>query len=131
MMGMIGRKNQDMGLVLATLLILVLLGSIIQVREFKGSMAYPNGPSYYNLRIAEELSKDPFLEKDSLQAREYHPNAYHYFLAFFLQNLGESRTIYFAPVLIGIISALLFFRLLVVLGFPKANAKLVQRFSLQ
>jgi len=100
----------------------VVLLFMINLRESQGYEIYPNGESYYHLRIARDIAQDPFLEEDSVQETSYYPTAYHYMLAFLMLLTSESFTAYYAPVLFGIAFAVLFMWLLTALGFSRNNA---------
>jgi hypothetical protein len=109
-------------LLLSMIAIIIILSSIIALREIRGMPQYPNGESYYNLRVAQELTKDPFYDKDPLQGSPYYPNAYHYFLALCIMVFSVNKTAYFAPILLGTLFSISFYRLLANLNFPRNNA---------
>ena len=115
-------KGESLAFTIAVIALLMM--SVIMLRESSGSPVYPLGDSYYSLRIAGEISRDPFLDQDPVQQRPYYPNAYHYFLAAMIWAVGESNTVYLAPVLLGCMSAALLYWLLRNMGLPSNNANL-------
>ena len=103
-------------------IVALVLFSIIHLRASGGKEVYMNGESYYNLRMARELSQDPFLEQDSIQDATYYKSAYHYTLALIIIWFGEQKMAYFAPILFGVLFALCYAWLLSSLGFSRNNA---------
>jgi hypothetical protein len=101
--------------------ILLFLSLIFVVRSWNDSGFFPNGESYYNLRLAAELVKDPYLFHDDIQNRSYTPSVLHILLAVGLQFLG-SGTYFIFPILTGVLCAFVFYKLMKVLGMPKKNA---------
>ncbi|MBN1793080.1 hypothetical protein JW826_05340 [Candidatus Woesearchaeota archaeon] len=103
-----------------TLAVLV-LSAVLSIRAHTSGFPYPNGESYYNLRIAGEIHDDILFSEDKLQERYYYPNPFHYFLAAAKDILKDKTPVLF-PILLGLASAILFHSLLVRLGFPEKNA---------
>jgi hypothetical protein len=102
--------------------IAIVLSSIIILRELKDKPVYPNGESYFKLRIAKELVSDPLYGEDSLQNRPYYLNLHNFFISNLISVFGEKNTAYFAPVILGLIFAFAFYSLMLNMGFPRNNA---------
>jgi hypothetical protein len=116
------RKENNRMVFFSIFFIAIILSSIIYIRELRGYAPYPNGESYYNLRTAQEISKDPLYDKDQLQDRDYYASAYDFVLAICILLVGIKNTIYLGPIIIGVFTAIFFYRLLVNLDFPRSNA---------
>jgi hypothetical protein len=110
------------GLFFSLIFIVIILSAIIALRELRGMQTYTNGESYYNLRVSQELTKDPLYDTDPLQGTPYFPSAYHYFLALSILAFGLERTTHFAPIILGAVFSIVFYRMLVNLNFPRSNA---------
>ncbi|MBU1198798.1 MAG: hypothetical protein KKF46_08660 [Nanoarchaeota archaeon] len=116
------KKNGMEILLFAIILIVVLLSSIMVLRLTNDQPLFPLGESYYNLRISQSLSSDLSLNKDPVQDTIYEPNAFHYFLGLLLIIFSEQLVSLFLPILLGILSALLFFQILLLLKINKKRA---------
>ncbi|MBN2142015.1 hypothetical protein JW711_01675 [Candidatus Woesearchaeota archaeon] len=111
-----------MPILLSVSFIALFLFSIIFIRTGRTGFPYPNGESYYNLRMSEEIYLDVLFSEDTLQGRMYYPNPFHYLAAYARDLLGSEKMKVCLPVLLGVMTAFLFYRLLSMLGFPKKNA---------
>ena len=100
----------------ALLLIIIVLAGIMLLRLGRDKPLLPSGESYYNLRMAQALEPDSLLIIDPIQGTPYEPQPYHYLLAFLLKFMPVQTLSFILPLIIGIASALLFFRLLLSLG---------------
>ncbi|RLG31821.1 hypothetical protein DRN98_06205 [Methanosarcinales archaeon] len=107
-----GGKNTKKGLVFAITLLLLVLSTVMILRLSQAKPLFPAGEAYYNLRIAETLKHNFFLTTDPVQGTLYELNPYHYLLATLLLLLPSPLISVFLPLVLGVISALLFFRLL-------------------
>jgi hypothetical protein len=115
------KSNQKI-IVLAFLLILAILSIVIVLRLVQGKPALPRGESYYNIRMAQALNPQPFISKDPVQGTPYEPNSYHYLLALLLAVLPIEVVIIALPILLGLISAFLFFKILIMIGITEERA---------
>jgi len=110
-------------LVLGVLLIAgIILTSVVLIRLNHNKPAFPIGESYYNLRIVDELKQNPLMKEDSLQGRAYYFNPYHYLLLGLNVLISEDNIMIFLPIILGVLSIFLFFKLLLTLGFSDKNA---------
>ncbi|MFH0870001.1 MAG: hypothetical protein V1866_03005 [archaeon] len=109
-------------LLFAFLLIIASLSAVAFLRLAHDNPVFPVGESYYNLRIAEAIRADPFLAQDELQGKPYHQNPYHYILAAMISASSSDVVSLMLPIALGLASALLFYLLLVLLGFDEKKA---------
>lgn len=109
-------------LLFAFLLIIASLSAVAFIRLAHNSPVFPVGESYYNLRIAEAIRADPLLMQDALQGKPYHQNPYHYILAALMSMSSPDVVSLIVPIVLGLASALLFYLLLVLLGFDEKKA---------
>ena len=107
----------------AVLVIAIMLSFLIGIRAARGNLIYPNGEAYDALRAAESINTNLFFSEDLLQNRSYSPNPFDYVVAASLRNFG-AYALFALPIALGILTALLFYRMLVLLGFPRKNAGL-------
>lgn len=109
-------------LVFALLLVLIVLASVMILRLAQHKLVLSRGESYYNLRIAQSLISDPFLSKDPVQNTPYEPNPYHYLLALLLIIFPLENVLIFFPIVLGLVSAFIFFKLLILIGIRYQQA---------
>lgn len=109
-------------LALSLCIVVLVLCIVIVVRHIKGKPLLPSGESYYNLRMAQALKENSFIIEDPLQNTPYQPNPYHYLLFFLLLAFSPEVVSVITPVLLGLISAIIFFRLLTLLGVKHKDA---------
>lgn len=109
-------------LILALLAVLLVLSAVIVLRLTQHKPTLPAGESYYNLRLAQSLKTDPFLINDPVQNTSYQPNPYHYLLMLLLMIASPELVAIFTPLLLGFISAIIFFKLLTLLGVKHNDA---------
>jgi len=109
-------------LILSLSLIVFVLSLVLVVRLVQHKPLLPAGESYYNLRLAQELKENPLLIEDPIQNTPYQPNPYHYLLALLLLMLSPSLVSIITPILLGLISAIIFFKLLTLLGIRYEDA---------
>ncbi len=115
-------KNTFELVIFALLLILIILSLVMIIRLTQSKPLFPIGESYYNLRIAQSLKQDFFLTQDPVQGIVYEPNPYHYLLALLLVIFPSQLVSLFFPLLLGVLSGFLFFKLLVLLGVKPKQA---------
>jgi hypothetical protein len=125
--GVAGQKESDSGfrlkLLAATfLLLLIVLSSVIILRLSNEKPALTSGESYYHLRMGLLIKDDPLAREDPIQGRYYSPSPFHFFLAGCLMILPPNILANFLPAFLGLAVALLFFRLLLLLGIPDRKA---------
>jgi len=111
-------------LLFAFLLIIASLSAVALIRLAHDDPVFPVGESYYNLRIAEAIRADPLLMQDELQGKPYHQNPYHYILAAMMSMSSSDVVSLIVPIVLGLASALLFYLLLVLLGFDEKKSVL-------
>ncbi|MBN2052265.1 hypothetical protein JW756_02065 [Candidatus Woesearchaeota archaeon] len=104
-------------ILLAILAIILILSISTVVRLIQSKPVMVAGESYYNLRIAQELKSRPFIGQDPIQSTPYELNPYHYFLALLLMTFPPETVPIFLSLLLGVISALVFFQILLSMGF--------------
>jgi len=109
-------------LIFALLIITLVLSAVMILRLIQNKPMLPAGESYYNMRLAQELKADPFIIKDPVQNTPYQPNPYHYLLVLLLLMLSPQLVSIITPLLLGIISAIIFFKLLTLLGVRHRDA---------
>ncbi len=108
------------GLILSLLFIFLILGSVLVTRYVQEKPVFVAGESYYNLRIAEELSEDPFYNKDLVQGVDYYKEPYQITLATLL-NIGLSPIM--ITLIFGVLFGIFFYLLLIQLGFAHKNGE--------
>jgi hypothetical protein len=108
--------------VIAMIIILLILSSVFALRLIQHKPLLPTGESYYNLRLAQELKVDPLLVKDPVQSTAYQPNPYHYLLVLMLLMFSPEIVSILTPLALGLISAIIFFKLLTLLGVKHEDA---------
>jgi len=109
-------------LLFALLAIILVLSASMIARLIQSKPMLAAGESYYNLRIAQELRTKPFISQDPIQSTPYELNPYHYFLALLLMIFPPDSVPVFLPLLTGVISAMVFFQILLFLGFKHKTA---------
>lgn len=109
-------------LILALLIIFLVLSSVLALRLIQHKPLLPAGESYYNLRMAEELKANPIAIKDPVQNTSYQPNPYHYLLVLMLLMFSPEIVSILTPLALGLISAIIFFKLLTLLGVRYEDA---------
>lgn len=102
-------------IIFAFLLMIFILSLTLVMRMVNDKPLFPVGESYYNLRIAQALKQDFLLTRDLVQETVYHPNPYHYLLAFLFMLLPVETVSLFFPLILGLLCGLLFFKLLLLL----------------
>jgi hypothetical protein len=107
----------------ALLVIALLLSTIMYLRYYDDSPIFPNGEVYYALRMTAELAKDPFYFEDTLQQRPYYSSTYHYAIAIASRTLGN-ELLFIIPLGLALLSATLYYALLLMLGLPRKNSAL-------
>jgi len=108
--------------VIAFLLLGVVLSSVILLRLSQDKPALTSGESYYNLRMGLLIKEDPLVREDPVQGRYYSPSPFHFFIAGCLMIVSPGILTTFLPVLLGLITALLFFRLLLLIKLSEKKA---------
>jgi len=109
-------------LLIALMIICVFLSLTLILRAYHGKPIFPTGESYYNMRMANSLVYNGVTTQDPLQETYYAPSPYHFFLSFFLFVFNSYSVLWFIPIFLGLASALLFFRLLTIMGAHKEQA---------
>jgi hypothetical protein len=109
-------------LLIAASIIFLFLSLIIILRLAQAKPVFPQGESYYNLRIAQSLKASAFITKDPLEGTEYYPNPYHYLITALLLIFNSEGALLFLPLILGVASALLFFKLLSLIGVKLGEA---------
>jgi len=118
------QKNRIELLIFPLLLILIILSSIMIIRIMHNKPVFQIGESYYNIRIAQAIKQNLFISKDPVQGTFYEPNPYHYLLALLFIIFPIELVSLFTPLLLGVVSALLFFQLLVLIRVRPEQAAL-------
>ncbi|MBN2458821.1 hypothetical protein JXB28_00925 [Candidatus Woesearchaeota archaeon] len=108
------RKTGLLFIALTTICIFLSLAMIL--RAYHDKPVFPLGESYYSMRMANTILDEGFISKDPLQGTDYAPNPYHYLLSLLLLIFGSYFVLWFVPILLGVASAWLFFKLLSGLG---------------
>ncbi|KYK24644.1 hypothetical protein AYK26_03655 [Euryarchaeota archaeon SM23-78] len=123
MMSATEKKRKENNLLIASLiLIIIILSTVMFIRLGLDKPLLSQGESYYNLRISEALKKDFFLNKDPLQETIYEPNPHHYLASFLLIFLPVKLLSFLFPLILGLLSGLLFYKLLILLKIKPKNA---------
>lgn len=119
------KKKKDFfsSLSFGLMLIVVVLSLVIITRLAQDNPVFPNGESYYNLRIAESLNQDFSLKQDPVQEKLYEANPYHYLLAVLLIIIPVELLSIYLPLLFGILCGFIFYKLMIRIGVkPKSAA---------
>ena len=117
------RKKKSSEILITALLLMVFILSLVMfLRIINNNPLFPIGDSYYNLRIAQALQKDPFLSNDQVQGTIYEPNPYHYLLAILFSLFPVTSVAVLLPLLMGVLSAIIFFKILLLLGINRKYA---------
>ena len=116
------KKDSLKILIFALLLIILVLSLVMIIRLSQNKPLFSIGESYYNMRIAQALKQDFFLIKDPVQGTFYEPNLYHYLLAFLMIMFPPVIISLLFPLLLGVLSGFLFFKLLVLIGIKYKQA---------
>jgi hypothetical protein len=116
------KKPRIKPLLLAVLLIIAVLASVVGIRLLQGNPPLTTGESYYNIRLAQTIKSDPFIGQDPIQNTPYSPDPYHYLLALMLTVVSADSLPIFFPLVLGLLSAFIFFRILLILGVKKDDA---------
>lgn len=103
-------------LLIALMVICIFLSLAIIIRLNHGKPAFSIGESYYSMRMASSLRYDGFMVKDPIQGTDYAPNPYHYLLSLVLLVSNSYDALWFIPIILGMASAWLFFKLLIAMG---------------
>lgn len=106
----------------AFILIMVVLSSVIILRLLNDKPALTSGESYYHLRMGLLIKENPLVREDPVQGRYYSPSPFHFFIAGCLMIVPPNILANLMPVLLGLAVAVLFLRLLLLLGIPKNKA---------
>ncbi len=117
-----GKKPKVGVLLLALMITFIVLSSVFALRLIQHKPILPAGESYYNLRMAEELKANPLTIKDPVQNTPYQPNPYHYLLLLMLLMFSPEIVSILTPLALGLVSAIIFFKLLTLLGVKYEDA---------
>jgi hypothetical protein len=109
-------------LLFIVILTLIALSSVMVLRLMNDKPVFPAGESYYNLRMGGSLAEDRGLSSDPLQGQQYSANAFHFLIAGLLSISSADNVAIFLPIILGVLSSILFFVLLTRLGFSDRNA---------
>ena len=114
------QRFQLIGITILILLITTTL--VIILRLHQGKLVLPSGESYYNLRIATALSSDITINQAPIPEQNYEPNPYHYVFALLMKIIPVQQLIIYFPIVLGLLTALLFFKVLENLGVSYKEA---------
>ena len=105
-------KEKNVFIVLA-LVCLIILSTPLILRKVNGNDTFPGSFSYYHARMAREIvESDNILKHDNELSEDYRFNPYHPFLGFFAGFMGIESASKIIPIILGMLSFLVFYLIL-------------------
>ncbi len=107
--------NEKTALVFVIVLAAIVLSMPLLFRAIHKESSLPGKEPYYHSRVVEAISNDEGPGKDPLLVDERRPlliSPYHYMVSYLSRGIDEAYVVRFLPILLGILSAVLFFLML-------------------
>lgn len=118
------QQNKTTFYIFLIALIILILPLLIRLLNYNNTLM--GSQAYYHERMAESLNQDPNFSQDYLSygGSQYIPNQYHYFLSFFSSFISVHLVIQILPILLGIFSLFLFYKILRIFKLRKTYTNL-------